>query len=96
MLAPALGRVKQRGGSGEFLFLILDDLSTFDTVVFYICLAPQSGRALRKLPFQAHAFFGQGKLSLTPSEYARCLVLAVGKEQQDRKNLELTSMSSKK
>jgi len=50
-----------------------------------------SGRALRKLPFQAHAFFGNGKKSLLPSEFAQCLVLAVAKEQNDRQNLSLTS-----
>ena len=55
-----------------------------------------SGRALRKLPFQAHAFFGQGKSSLGPVEFAHCLCFAVEKELLDRKNLELTSLGKKK
>ena len=50
-----------------------------------------SGRALRKLPFQAHAFYGKGRMSMRPNEYALCLVRAVRKEQKARVDLDLTS-----
>ena len=66
-----------------------------------LCLASTnaeglSGRALRKLPFQAHAFFANGRTTMSSSEYAMCLVKAVAKEQQARDDLSLTSSSSKK
>ena len=53
-----------------------------------------SGRALRKLPFQAHAFFANGSSVLSPADFAYCLVQAVAKEQQSRNDLSLTSIKS--
>ena len=51
-----------------------------------------SGRALRKLPFQAHAFFAGGSSVMAPAAFAACLVKAVAKEQQSRRDLALTSI----
>lgn len=45
-----------------------------------------SGRALRKLPMQAHAFFVQ-RPSATPFQFVQALLLAVRKEQSDRLQL---------
>jgi len=46
-----------------------------------------SGRALRKLPFQAHAFFIQKDTAL-PEEYAAAFLSAVKKEQRARENMQ--------
>jgi hypothetical protein len=53
-----------------------------------------SGRALRKLPFQAHAFFAGGATMMAPAAFAVCLVHAAAKEQQSRRDLALTSIKS--
>ena len=53
-----------------------------------------SGRALRKLPFQAHAFYVQQPKCPT-AVYMRALQRAVQKEQKARADLDKTSVSKK-
>ena len=45
-----------------------------------------SGRSLRKIPLQAHAFFCGGARSVDLETYLKALMMAVEKELKSRRN----------
>ena len=79
--APAM-HLQPDGGELQMVLLLMKAACEADGL---------SGRALRKLPFQAHAFFANGAQTVTPTVFAGCILQAVKKELNDRRQLRRAS-----
>ena len=90
--ASELGRVGIISPAQIFRsFLVAEsvDASTAEKQLAHVAKIAEglSGRALRKIPFQAHAFFCEGKAALSAETYTQALQLAVQRELKSREDL---------